>query len=357
MTDQDHLRDDVENDDWDAIARYVAGEGTPDERESMRRTLEANPARAALVSALGDVLRAPEPLAPTPAEVDAALANVLARREDNRPVADTRRSPVVSLDTYRSRWRDARLRAAAAVLVVAGAGLIWRAATSPDATSPASTAPAHFATQVGKLDSLKLPDGSRVLLGPGSELTLAQGFGGSARELTLRGEARFDVVHDSTRPFIVHTAAASFRDVGTVFAVHSDEADGARIVVSSGVVAVEGKTGAAPLLLQAGDRATVAPAGTVRVERAAATSDDLAWTSGKLIFRDASVQQVTADLRRWFGVELKVDSSLASKTVTATFERASTTDVGRMIAAMLGGGLREEGDTLRIVAPLPTPSR
>ena len=357
MTDQDHLRDDVENDDWDAIARYVAGEGTPDERESMRRTLEANPARAALVSALGDVLRAPEPLAPTPAEVDAALASVLARREDNRPVADTRRSPVVSLDTYRSRWRDARLRAAAAVLVVAGAGLIWRAATSPDATSPASTAPARFATQVGKLDSLKLPDGSRVLLGPGSELTLAQGFGGSARELTLHGEARFDVVHDSTRPFIVHTAAASFRDVGTVFAVHSDEADGARIVVSSGVVAVEGKAGTAPVLLQAGDRATVAPAGTVRVERAAATSDDLAWTSGKLIFRDASVEQVTADLRRWFGVELKVDSSLASKTVTATFERASTTDVGRMIAAMLGGGLREEGDTLRIVAPPPTPSR
>jgi transmembrane sensor len=282
---------------------------------------------------------------------------VLARREDSRPVADTRRSPVVSLATYRSRWRDARFRAAAAVLVVAGAGLIWRAATSPDATSPASVAPARFATEVGKLDSLKLPDGSRVLLGPGSELTLAQGFGGSARELTLHGEARFDVVHDSTRPFIVHTSAASFRDVGTVFAVHSDEADGARIVVSSGVVSVEAKTGAAPLLLQAGDRATVAPTGTVHVERAAATSDDLAWTSGKLIFRDASVKQVTADLRRWFGVELKVDSSLASKTVTATFERASTTDVGRMIAAMLGGGLREQGDTLRIVAPPATPSR
>jgi transmembrane sensor len=196
-----------------------------------------------------------------------------------------------------------------------------------------------------------------VLLGPGSELTLAQGFGRGSRELTLHGEARFDVVHDSTRPFIVHTAAASFRDVGTVFAVHSDDAEGARIVVSSGVVAVHGKAGAAPFVLKAGDRATVALAGTVRVERASATSDDLAWTSGKLVFRDASVEQVTADLRRWFGVELKVDSSLASKTVTATFDRASTTDVGRMIAAMLGGGLREDGDTLRIVAPPPTPSR
>jgi transmembrane sensor len=357
MTDQDHLRTNDENDDWDAIARYVAGEGTPDERESMRRTLEESPARAALVGALDDALRTPVPVAPTSAEVEAALASVLSRRDDVRPVADTRRSPVVSLDAYRSRWRDARLRAAAAVLVVAGAGLLWRTMMSPESSHPSNPAPVRFATEVGKLDSLKLPDGSRVLLGPGSELTLAQGFGGSTREMTLRGEARFDVVHDSTRPFVVHTSAASFRDVGTVFAVHSDEADGARIVVSSGVVAVEGKSLAAPMLLKAGDRATVAPVGTVNVERAAATFDDLAWTSGKLIFRDASVDQVTADLRRWYGVELKVDSALATKTVTASFDRASAVDVGRMIAAMLGGGLHEEGSTLRIVAPPPAPSR
>jgi transmembrane sensor len=357
MTDQDHLPENDQNVDWDAIARYLAGEGTPEERESMRRTLEANPARAALLGTLDDVLRVSEPVPPTSAEVDAALASVLMRRDDRRAPAETRRSPVISLDSYRTRWRSARLRAAAAVLVVAGAGLLWRSSTSPESATPITGAPVRFETAVGKIDSLQLPDGSRVLLGPGSELTLAQGFGRASRELTLQGEARFDVVHDSTRPFIVHTAAASFRDVGTVFAVHSDDAEGARIVVSSGVVAVQGKAGAEPFVLKAGDRATVALAGTVRVERASATSDDLAWTNGKLIFRDASVEQVTADLRRWFGVELKVDSSLASKTVTATFDRASTTDVGRMIAAMLGGGLREDGDTLRIVAPPPTPSR
>lgn len=357
MTDQDHLHENVARDDWDALARYVAGEGTADERAAIRRTLEANPERAALLGALDEALRAAEPVAPTSTEVEAALTAVLARRDDGRRIADTRRSPVVSLGSYRSRWLDARLRAAAAVLVVAGAGLIWRATTGREASSPSNDTPLHFATAVGKLDSLDLPDGTRVLLGPGSELTLAQGFGGSQRELTLHGEARFDVVHDTMRPFVVHTAAASFRDVGTVFAVHSDAADGARIVVSSGVVAVQTQTGAAPMLLNAGDRATVAPVGTVRVERAAATHDDLAWTGGKLVFRDASVNQVTADLRRWYGVELLVDSSLAAKTVTASFDRESITDVGRMIAAVLGGGLREEGVTLRIVAPPPTPSR
>ena len=358
MTDQDFLRDSSANDDWDALARYVAGEGTPEERDAFRRMLEANPARAALVGALDDALRMPEPLAPTPAEVEAALASVLAQRGDTRTGPATRRAPVVSISAYRSRWQDARLRAAAAVLVVAGAGLLWRTMSSTPSGNPSSAAPVHFATAVGKIDSLTLSDGSRVLLGPGSELTLAQGFGTSTRELDLKGEARFDVVHDSTRPFIVRTAAATFRDVGTVFAVHSDEAEGARVVVTTGAVAVEGKLGVTPVVLRAGDRATVARSGTVLVERASATSDDLAWTSGKLIFRDASVEQVTADLRRWYGIELRVDSALASRTVTVTFERASGTDVGRIVAAMLGGGLREEGGMLHIVAPpSPTPSR
>ena len=74
MTDQDFLRDSLADDDWDALARYVAGEGSPEERDTFRRMLEANPARAALVGALDDALRMPDPPAPTPAEVEAALA-------------------------------------------------------------------------------------------------------------------------------------------------------------------------------------------------------------------------------------------------------------------------------------------
>jgi transmembrane sensor len=355
MTDQHFLRDSSADDNWDALARYVAGEGTPEERDAIRRMLEVNPARAALVDALDHALRMPEPVAPSSAEVEAALASVLDRRDDRRTGPNTRRVPVVPISAYRARWQDARLRAAAAVLVVAGAGLLWRTMSSAPSGNPSASTPARYATAVGKIDSLTLSDGTHVLLGPGSELTLAQGFGASTRELTLKGEARFDVAHDSTRAFIVHTAAATFRDVGTVFAVHSDEAEGARVVVTAGAVAVEGKLGVTPVVLRAGDRAVVARAGTVLVERAAATSDDLAWTSGKLIFRDAPVEQVKADLRRWYGIDLRVDSALAGRTVTATFERATGTDVGRVIAAMLGGGLRDEGGVLRIVAPPASP--
>ena len=177
MTDQDHLHQNAEDADWDAIARYVAGEGTPAERESMRRLLEANPARAALIGALAEVRFSPEPVAPTQVEVEAALKSVLARRDERRPVThSTRRSPVIALETYRSRWRSARFQAAAAVLVVAGAGWLWRASTTQNSSTPANVATARYSTAVGKLDSLQLPDGSHVLLGPGKRVDARRGL-------------------------------------------------------------------------------------------------------------------------------------------------------------------------------------
>ena len=358
MTDQPFPQDSSANDEWDAIARFVAGESTPEESAAIRRMLAADPARAALVGALGEALRSPNPSAPTASEVDVALAAVLGRRADSRSASQPRRASIMSLDAYRARWRDARFKAAAAVLVVAGTGMLLRSVTGTNPADADSAAPAHFATPVGAIDSLRLPDGSRVLLGPGSELTLAEGFGGSSREVTLEGDARFDVVHDASRQFVVHTAAASFRDVGTIFSVHSDKADGARVVVTNGAVAVEAGATTAPVVLKAGDRAVIAREGTVAVERAAASKEDMAWTDGRLVFRDASVQQVTSDLRRWYGIELRVDSALASRKLTATFERGSASDVGRVVAAALGGGLKEDGRILRIIpSRAATPSR
>ena len=174
-----------------------------------------------------------------------------------------------------------------------------------------------------------------------------------AQDVMLTGEARFDVVHDTSRPFTVHTATATFRDVGTVFSIHSDQAEGARVVVLEGAVAVEGAGNQQPVTLAKGDRASIAPDGGVQVQRSALAADDTAWAEGRLVFHDAPVPQVVADLRRWYGIDVHVDSSLAAHHVSATFDRGAGADVGRVIAAMLGGGFRQDGSVLYIV-PAPT---
>ena len=350
MADQIRTGNSTDDSDWDALARSVAGEGSPQDDLAVKRWIDADPASAALVAALTEQFRAPPVVPPSPAEVEHALAAVKLRFGATSSAALPSHPSAFSLDSYRRRWLDARFRAAAAVLVVAGVGMLWRTASGPSSNSTQPRAvSSHYATAVGALDSLRLPDGSRVLLGPGSELTLANGFGERTREVSLRGEARFDVAHDGSRAFVVQTPAATFRDVGTVFSVHSDAGDGARVVVTSGSVAVQSMGSRRTATLQAGDRAIVAAEGGLRVERAGASSDDVAWTAGTLVFRDAPVAQVAADLRRWFGVVLLVDPALGGKTVTSTFQRGDAPrEVGSVVAALLGGRLRMDGDTLRI---------
>jgi transmembrane sensor len=134
------------------------------------------------------------------------------------------------------------------------------------------------------------------------------------------------------------------RDVGTTFAVSTTAAETLRVVVTSGAVRVT-PPGRGATLLRAGDRAAVSR-GDVRVQRGAATADDVAWTQGRLVFRDAPIAEVAAELRRWYGVTLRVDDPrLASRHLTADFQGQTAQDALRIVAASLGGELRMSGDT------------
>ena len=68
---------------------------------------------------------------------------------------------------------------------------------------------------------LLLPDGSKVWLNSESRLQYKGKFSDSLREVTLEGEAFFDVVKDKTHPFIVHTSDIDVRVLGTAFNVKS----------------------------------------------------------------------------------------------------------------------------------------
>src|SRR5215213_3955450 len=348
--------------EWEGLARFLAGESGPDEERRIRESLASDAERAALVNALDATLAPPVEAPLSPREVEAALASVMKRRDlpadppTTAEVIPLRPRPTAEIAQLRSRWRGAGLRAAAAVLVVAGASMLWRAAQD-ESRAPAdgqvAVAPSRsYRTGVGEVDTLKLADGSTVVLGPSSHLALGGAFGKGERETTLEGEAYFDVVHDDARPFVVRTAGATLRDIGTSFSVRSDDARGTRVAVTSGAVDVvaTGRRAASPTVLHAGDRAEVTGDG-MRVERGVVTEAEHAWTRGVLEFRDAPLQAVAAELRRWYGVELVVtDSTIAGRRLTATFDRSSADDLGRVLGAVLGGSVTRSGDTLRLGA-------
>ena len=340
--------------DWEALARYLTGESSAEEAEAMRRWLDARPDRAELVAALDQSMRRLAYAAPPDLDVEGALRKVRSRRDDEPRVTVVPGRTTSAHRPFASqpgRWPAAAwLRAAAVIAVLAGGALVWRGTRGVEQRAAAPAAIAQtFETAVGQRDSLRLADGTRVILGPGSRLAVDQGYGSTHREVGLRGEAYFDVQHGGAHPFTVRAGTARVRDVGTAFAVHTDPGDGVRVVVTSGAVRMhvgESSPGDSGVLLRQGDRGVLTPGGRVVAQRGAATEDDLAWTRGRLVFRDATLSQVSADLRRWYGVELRVaDSSLAGKHVNTTFEGEPAARVVDVIALILGADVEYRGDT------------
>src|SRR5262245_26455687 len=164
--------------EWTALGRFVAGECSPEESAAVEERLSRSSDESAFVVAIDRVSKR---LAADPApgvEIEQALA-----RARNRMASDE----VRSLDDERARrrfgprgWKRWLVPAlAAGVVFVAGMTLLLReggrhgARVGEGQEGVART----YATRVGTRDSVTLTDGTRVLLGPGSELTLSAAYG------------------------------------------------------------------------------------------------------------------------------------------------------------------------------------
>ena len=195
------------------------------------------------------------------------------------------------------KWRAG---AAAGVAVMLGGGLMVGYGLLPDHSSQTYRAPPNAPR------TLALADGSQVVLDRGSELKV--GLHRRLRSVELvEGEASFQVTHDADRPFVVAAGEKSVRVLGTEFDVLRHQ-DRLRVTVTRGLVAVGPRASEHPdLRLAAGEQYDQhGAAGAVkRVDPA----DVAGWNRGLLIYRDAPLADVAADIGRYAGVRIRVADS------------------------------------------------
>ena len=343
--------------EWTVLARHLAGESPADEARVVSEWLATNPADAELLRALDTAATRPAPAAGEPLDVEAALARVHARIDAApalRIEPPTRRA---ASGGRSGRWRFGGLTAVAAALL---AVVLSR---PDDETLPSTLTSAErvITTAVGVRDSVTLSDGSRIVLAPGTRLVIAAGYGGSARDVTLEGQARFSVQHDETRPFSVRAGGALVRDLGTEFTVRTADSDldsdAVDVAVFEGSVALDAAASATSVqppagrgvVLGPGDRGEVRRDGRVEARRGAATAEDTAWTRGRLVFRDTPLSSVRTELRRWYGVELRLaDETLAQRRLTASFDGEPVDRVVDAIALAVGADVERRGATVRL---------
>jgi transmembrane sensor len=322
--------------DWEAIARHLDGEPT----DAVTRWLAAHPDDAQLISALDGTITRFAATQRAPVDVESALTNARARLSSAPPSLKV----VPGGAPRRGSHAVAILTGLAAAAVLGFVVLRQPAGSTPPAT--ATIAAQHLETGVGRRDSIRLSDGTQVVLAPGSRLDVAEGYGTSARDVSLEGEGWFDVVHDDGRPFTVRARGTVVRDIGTRFTVQAVASAPVRVVVTQGAVAVRATPQSDEVRLDAGDVASIPEAGTPSIARAAATADDTAWLQDRLVFRESPMTEVTAALSRWYGITVVVgDSTVARRHLTATFADEPRSRVLSMLSLALGASVEQRGDT------------
>jgi transmembrane sensor len=364
--------------DWDALARFHAGESPDAEARALREWLAAHPADAAMLAALHasvDRGAAAPAFDEAGVDVEAALRRVKARR-DAAP-AGRRATPVVPLrpreaahdvprrGARRAWWATAGLAAAAAAAFFIVSDAPRDTATTASGARVAA-AGSIAVTAVGVRDSVRLPDGTRVVLAPGSRLEVAAGYGRGARDVALEGVALFSVEHDAARPFTVRAGDVVIRDLGTVFTVRADAAVGApgrlagtvAVSVTEGVVGMRAASATdTGIVLAAGDHGAMRGDRVVDLSRGTVVPGDVAWASGTIVYRAAPLAMVAADLRRWYGIDLRIDDpTLAARRLTATFTEPGTgasagdsaDQVLRVLGLALGAEVVREGAVARL---------
>ncbi len=186
----------------------------------------------------------------------------------------------------------------------------------------------------GQKSLIQLPDGSKVWLNSDSRISYHERFSDTLRSIRLEGEAYFEVVSDSLRPFVVDFESLSVTVLGTSFNISAFQADkDLRVTLVEGSVKVSNASLSPNLILEPGNGLIYSKERNDFKEFSKSSNPELfnkdsEWKNGKLIFDGRNFQDFVREIQRWYGVQVHVKGSPPHGwNIRASFENELLTNV------------------------------
>jgi transmembrane sensor len=152
-----------------------------------------------------------------------------------------------------------------------------------------------MSTPRGGQYQLTLPDGTNVWLNAASSITYPTAFTTSTREVTITGEAYFEVRKNTAKPFVVKTQKEDITVLGTEFNVNAYANEPAMKTSL-----LEGSVKVGNSVLRPGQAYVN---GTIIITN---VQQDVAWKNGVFNFEGADLRTVMRQLERWYDIEVKI---------------------------------------------------
>lgn len=339
---------------WLLVSLKLSGEASADELTTLDRMLEEQPELAARLEPIGEWWAHAAP-----------TGSRLKKGALHRHIQRLNQSEHLPSRGHRGR-RFFLLVIGFAASLAGFAFFIYHYQSISKKPAPAAAiAQNTVSTKPGSKSKIQLPDGSQVWLNADSRLVYSESFNGQAREVTLCGEAYFDVVKDHRHPFIIHTNTIDVLVLGTTLNVRSysnEKITEAALIHGSVEVSLRSDP-AKKILLKPNDKlvvqngirllltggktvksnsdTTARVLGLRKVHFPArdSTAVEVLWVKNKLAFDQESLEAVASKIERWFNVKVNITHEALKQTeYSGVFEDETLPQV--MEALRLTGNFR-----------------
>ena len=316
--------------DDDLLMKYLTGNLSPEESESFRLSIEADPASKTYVEELEKIWKSAGSIREFQS-IDAAK-DWQSMRDRFGFSAQVAREHHPSRFTRSMVYRMAR--AAAILLLVMASSFLIYYYTGNGRMSRLDWA----AVEARDLPrEVTLPDGSMASLNTGSRLEYPLQFKGRRRIVKLQGEAYFEVVRKEEKAFLVLVAdQASVEVLGTSFHLREDPGK-KRILLNviSGKVAFFPKGKKKDALVLGPDEHAQFSKGAVR-QQVSYDLNFLSWKTRTIKFDNTPLPEVINQLARHFKQDFEIlDAGIDTLTLTGTYKNQAFEDVLDEISLVL----------------------
>ena len=182
-----------------------------------------------------------------------------------------------------------------------------------------------IATQLGERAQITLPDGSKVWLNACSSLEYRKSFFSRKRTAELSGEAYFDVAHNASFPFVVMNEGSEIKVLGTTFNVRcNNDENFLTASLFDGSIRFSDTNNAMAANLNPGEKITFdRNTHQFKIDRITSAEDVTSWMEGKLIFGNASLEEIARSLEKHYNVHILFKDEAAKEIrFNAEFEMA-----------------------------------
>lgn len=159
-----------------------------------------------------------------------------------------------------------------------------------------------ISTPRGLLYQITLPDGTKAWLNAASSIKFPVSFA-KKRQVTITGEAYFEVAKDAQKPFTVITSKSEVMVLGTSFNVNTYSYESLeKITLLNGSIRVTGATHRQSAILKPGEQANNSKEKLSTTQ--AALDEVMAWKNGLFRFKQADIKSIMRYLEQWYDIEV-----------------------------------------------------